>query len=252
MTCDDQNLALNALIDGELPASAHTPLLDHLATCPACATTLAGLLLLRSQLAQLAPLEAPNLALTQRIDAALTAPPPPLQFQPKRPTPRLIVIAGLALAASLLLALLLRPQPSPLLRAPPLRAIADAGLRQSIPARAILLANNRVGGADAWFAAHHLAQPPAPDLRQAGFQFVGCRTDIIAGHHAAILVYRDGAQKITLAAWPAPHQSSQSPRSARQSGQSIRYWRNGKLAFWISGAKRQTVRRFTAAYRTSS
>ena len=252
MTCDDQNLALNALIDGELPAANQAPLLDHLATCPACATTLAGLLLLRGQLAQLAPREAPSLALTQRLDAALTAPKPALQFPPKRPTALLTVTAGFALAASLLLALLLRPAQNPALRAPPLRAIADAGLRQSIPARAIVLADNRLGGADAWFAAHHLAQPPAPDLRQAGFQFVGCRTDIIAGHHAAILVYRHGAQKITLTAWPAPDQPRQSPRSAHQSGQSIRYWRNGKLAFWISGTKRHTVRRFTTAYRTSS
>lgn len=240
MSCKDRALELNALIDGELPLEAQAGLLGHIPTCPNCAAELVGLMMLRARLARLAPIEQPDETLTKRIDRAITSP------AVGRPRRRLILAGagGLALAAAIFLILLPRHD-----EASTIRAVVDAARRQAIPQAAIVLADTRTGGADAWFSRHHLATPPAPDLTPAGFRFLGCRTDIVAGHRASILVYGDAGQLVTLEVWSAGGEAAHKVRSGAADQHAVAYWNNGRSEFWVSGADRGTVTRFTAAYR---
>lgn len=244
MTCDGRVLELNALIDGELSREDERRLLAHVTTCPACATELAGLVALRMRLAWLAPVEAsPDLLIT-KIERAVT---PPVGFlSSQRRWPFLGGIAAMAIAAAIFFMI---SQPPP--HRAEIQSIADASLREAIAPTAIVLADTRRGGTDAWFARHHLAAPPAPDLRQAGYRFLGCRTDIIAGHRASILAYiKDGTQ-LTLIAWPANGEPAHKPRSALIRGQKVRYWNNGSLEFWATGAPPADVEKFATKYRKS-
>jgi anti-sigma factor RsiW len=240
MSCKDRALELNALIDGELPLEAQAVLLGHIPTCPNCAAELAGLMMLRARLARLAPIEQPDEALTKRIDRAITS------QAVGRPSRRLILAGagGLAIAAAIFLMLLPRHD-----EASTIRAVVDAALRQEIPPAAIVLADTRTGGADAWFSRHRLVTPPVPDLTPAGFRFLGCRTDIVAGHRASILVYGDAGQLVTLEVWPAGGEAAHKVRSGAADQHAVAYWNNGRSEFWVSGADRGIVTRFTAAYR---
>lgn len=240
MSCEDRTLELNALIDGELPPEAQAGLLGHIATCPNCAAELAGLMMLRARLARLAPIEQPAEALTKRIDRAITS------SAIARSSRWLILagVGGLAMAAAIFLMLLPRHD-----EAPTIRAVVDAARRQAIPQAAIVLADTRTGGADAWFSRHHLATPPVPDLTPAGFRFLGCRTDIVAGHRASILVYGDAGQRVTLEVWPAAGEAAHKVRSGTADRHAVVYWNNGRSEFWVSGADRGIVARFAIAYR---
>lgn len=244
MICDGRALDLNALIDGELARQAEHDLLAHVARCPACAAELAGLVALRMRLAWLAPAEAPSDALAAQIERAIA--PAPATRPNRRAWPVAAGLGVLAMAASLLLVMTHHAG-----KADDMRAVADAGLRQSISPAAIVLADTRRGGADAWFTRHGLAAPPVPDLHDAGFTFLGCRTDIIAGHRASILVYGQGNVRLTLVAWPADGAPPHHPRPGSVGDQVVRYWNNGRLKFWVTGAPRADVTRFTAAYRAA-
>lgn len=247
MNCEDRTLDLNALIDGELPGGSENALLAHMATCPACASDFAGLLTLRSRLTRLAPFEPPSEELATHIERSIAR--PGRGSGPARRAVRsvLVGVSALALAAAVILLLLPRHD-----GAPTVRAVADASLRQELPKSAIILADTRVGGADAWFARHHLATPPAPDLASVGFTFLGCRTDIIAGHRASILVYGRDGDRLTLVAWPTDGETAHKARVASAEDQAVRYWNNGELEFWVTGGDRKLVRRFAVAYRESA
>lgn len=250
MNCEDRTLDLHALLDDELHDQAATDLVRHMATCPACTATFADLLLLRSKLARLAPVEQLDPALIGRIDAAITS-SKPVQRPLRSRSWKLPALSGglVGLAAAAIIMLMLQTGNH---EAPTIRAVADAGLRQSIPAQAVSLADNRPGGADAWFARRHLAQPPVPNLTKAGFVFAGCRTDIIAGHSASILVYQHAKSQITLIAWPADGEAAHPVRRSAVAGHAVSYWNDGTIEFWITGTQRQAVQRFTAAYRQST
>jgi anti-sigma factor RsiW len=241
------------MLDLELSDAAATDLVQHLASCRACAAEFASLLALRGKLARLVPDEMIDPALLRRVDAAIT-PPAPLEARSwfrssRRPAwfGGLGALGGFTVAAVLGLLMVGGSR-----EASTFRAVADAGLRQTIPAHAVMLANNRPGGADAWFARRHLAQPPVPDLTKAGFTFAGCRTDIIAGHAASILVYRHAKSDITLIVWPSNGESAHPVRIGAAAGETLTYWNNGTLEFWVAGQPRGAVQRFAAAYRTKS
>jgi anti-sigma factor RsiW len=250
MNCEDRTLDLHALLDHELHDQAANDLVRHMATCPTCAATFANLLLLRSKLARLAPVEQLDPALIGRIDAAITS-SKPVQRPLRSRSWKLPALSGglVGLAAAAMIMLMLQTGNH---EAPTIRAVADAGLRQSIPMQAVSLADNRPGGADAWFGRRHLAQPPVPNLTKAGFVFAGYRTDIIAGHSASILVYQHAKSQITLIAWPADGEAAHPVRTSAVAGHAVTYWNNGTIEFWITGNQRQAVQRFTAAYRQST
>ena len=238
MTCPDRELDLNALIDAELDPDGEAGLLAHIAGCPGCAADLAGLLMVRARLARMVPAEAPPGALVRRVERTVAG-TMPLRSTRRWPAALGLAVGGLAIAASIVLTTLPDPE------RPTLRAVADAGLRGA----PVALATIPMGATDTWFATHGVTAPPARDLTAAGFDFVGCRSDIVAGHRAAILIYAAEDAPITVLAWPAHGEPAHGVRTTTNGGRAVRYWNDGATEFWVTGGDDATVARFAAAYR---
>ena len=249
MICPEREPALNGLIDGELTAAEAREIAAHLVSCPGCAAGLAGLLVLRAEIAALAPPEPTPAELRSRIVSAIAAPAVPLQQRPpRRPVLRAArrpaaLAVGLALAAAVALGIF---AVTPSGEGPTLRALADAAIRSDLP-RPLTVARD---AATAWFVRHQLAAPPAPGLGRAGFRFAGFGADLVAGHRAAVLTYRRHGEGLSLFAWPAgagegPHP----PRTGRTRTMTVIYWNDGHTEFWAVGTRPGTVAAFVAAYR---
>jgi anti-sigma factor RsiW len=67
-----------------------------------------------------------------------------------------------------------------------------------------------------------------------GYRLVAARPDIIAGHQARVVVYTQGAERITLCIWPAGREAAHPVRQAVYRGTAIRYWNDGRAEFWAA------------------
>src|ERR1700675_4881525 len=74
MTCDEAEILLHALIDGELDAGHARDVEAHVATCPTCAEELKAVRAMRAAIAQANLKEAAPAQLRSRIEAALAVP----------------------------------------------------------------------------------------------------------------------------------------------------------------------------------
>lgn len=244
MKCLEREIELNMLVDGEIENSVEAGLLEHISICPNCAAELASLLALKSRLNRLVPVESPATELAVRIEYALR---PYSGYKIHRNLKMAgYIISSVAIAAAIILTIIPREESLTI------RAIADAASRQNITGAAIILADNRAGGADAWFKSQNLVAPPTPDLTRFGYKFIGCRTDVVAGHQASIVVYGRDNDQISLVVWPAHDEPPHKPRFAHINGDTMQYWNNGTLEFWATGDDSQKVRDFTEHYRRST
>ena len=74
MTCDEAEILLHALIDGELDAGHARDVETHVAACPACADKLQAFRAMRETMAQAHLKQAAPAHLRNRIEAALAVP----------------------------------------------------------------------------------------------------------------------------------------------------------------------------------
>jgi anti-sigma factor RsiW len=221
MTCDDRFEQISAMLDGELAAPELAELTAHIAACPDCARVLAELGGLRAALAEAVPEEPVAAGLAARIEASLQqASRPPagqvLAFPSRRPAGRTgWLAAGAAIAAMLTLALWPHHHDESL----DLGGVRDAALRTAL-------------------AAAPVTTPSGPGSAPAlpGYRLAAARPDVIAGHQARVLVYTQGAERITLCIWPAGHEAAHSVRQAVYRGMAIRYWNDGRTEFWAASA----------------
>jgi len=217
MSCVDRQEHLNALLDGELSAEETAALTAHLAVCPDCAKSLAGLARLRAALTHAIPEEEVSADLLMRVEAALDAEAAVrpahdiIPFRRRPPARRLAWIgAGAAIAAGLTIALLPRDDKSR-----DLMAVRDATLRGA-------LAQLQTG-------------PAVPAVR--GFQFASARMDVVAGHRSQVLVYKRNGDTITLCIWPANGEPAHGVRKTVYQNTAISYWNDGKREFWAASAE---------------
>ena len=222
MNCDDRTLQLNALLDGELPATEAAELTAHLASCPQCSRLLAELGALRAALADTFPEEVISPEFHARIAGAIDGAlaggggDNVIRFRPRAWWPQLASLtAGAALAAMLTLALLPNQHQNS-----ELMAVRDAALRGG----AVLAA---AGGA---------AAPNVP-----GFQLTRARQDVVAGHPAQVLAYMHAQQTITLCIWPANGEPAHDVREAKYRGMAISYWNDGTSEYWAASAGSDAV-----------
>ncbi len=204
---------LNAMLDGELPATAITPLARHVAACPDCAKHLAELAALHMALQQEYPAAEVPQEFYEKIngllDREMPQPPKVIRYQP-RPVRRRIAWLAAGTAVVAMLAILLLPRQ---VATPDLMSVRDAALRGS-----------------AWQTSHGIPAGPAV----AGFQLVTARSDIIAGHSAQVLTYLKDHQTIVLCIWSANGEPAHAVRKAIYKGMAINYWNDGKHEYWAA------------------
>ena len=242
MTCDDRELQLNALIDGELDRAAAQDLLQHVADCPDCAATLVGLMAVKTRLAALAPERVAPAIVVQRVDQALLV--HARRFNLLRWTAG-FGLGTLASGLAAVIAFIFLPNNE----LPTLRAIVDANNRVAMANMVPYNGEPIRAQADAWFIEHKLAAPAALNLTSYGFALKAYRADYVAGHRAAVLDYSSSGKNVSLIAWPAGGEPALGLRYGDVSGQQVQYWNDGKLEYWASGSDTATLLRFVAAYR---
>lgn len=226
MTCDEANILLHALVDGELDAGHAREVEAHLATCAKCAAAARDYREMKKAFAQgglryTAPPE-----LRRRIEASLP--------RAEAPTRRALLkgfafgSAVSAIAASGLFAIILRGDDEQRLQT----EYVSAHLRSLQANHLTDVVSTDQHTVKPWFNGRLDVSPPVVDLSPQGFALIGGRLDYIEGRPVAAVIYRRRQHVINLF---VSQGASTEPRAARMEtvqGFNIRRWSQRGLNYW--------------------
>jgi anti-sigma factor RsiW len=225
MICEEAEILLHALADGELDAGHARELEAHVASCPRCARQLRDIRDLRDALAARAlRFEAPA-SLRARIEDALPAPR-------ARPSRRALLqgfalgsaLTG-AIAASVVVMVLRRDNDERIVG-----EVVSAHLRSLQAEHLTDVQSSDQHTVKPWFNGRIDIAPPVIDLTAQGFTLIGGRLDYVDGKAAAALVYRRRKHVINL--FIAPARGIAIPHGMETvQGFNVRRWVEGGLKF---------------------
>jgi anti-sigma factor RsiW len=253
MTCEEVEILLHALLDGELDAGHARDVEAHLASCPRCARQLAAYRDMHTVLARTdLRYEAPA-ALRRRIEQALPSPPV------ARPNRRALlqgfafggVLSG-ALAAGLVTVVLRNDRDERIVG-----DVVNAHLRSLQGDHLIDVQSSNQHTVKPWFNGRLDVAPPVVDLTAQGFTLIGGRLDYVDAKAVGALVYKRRAHVINLFVLPASMVDRFAPGAETVQGFNIRRWSAQGLEFWavsdINGEELQEFEgKFAAAARAGA
>lgn len=243
LACAEHDLALHALVDGELDAIASARLEGHLRRCPDCRAALERIEGTRALFADPALRAAMPDALRARLTGAV--PVAPSQSPRFRAGPWLGGGAVGALAASLALLLV-----APDLAEPGLAdALIDGQIRSLQSGHLVDVATSDRHVVKPWFNGRITYAPPVVDLKAQGFPLIGGRLDVIARENVAALVFRRRLHTINLYIRPAPGVAAALVTRRQRAGYNVVRWVHGGLEFWaVSDLEAGELDQFRAAF----
>jgi anti-sigma factor RsiW len=245
--CSEREMALHALVDGELDALDAVALEAHLRGCAGCRDELQRIEHVREALADPALRPAAPAGLKARIVAQTASRPTP------RPAARWTAFGGGsltgALAASLLLMLAV-----PRIAEPGIADEIIGGQIRSLQASHlvdVVTSNRHV--VKPWFNGRIDFSPPVADLAPQGFPLVGGRLDVVGGRTVAVLVYGRRLHRINLFVRPAPALASPFASEMRRASYSLVRWRAGGLEYWaVSDIEPAELQQFRRTFENST
>lgn len=83
-----------------------------------------------------------------------------------------------------------------------------------------------------WFNGKLDFSPPVIELKDQGFPLIGGRLDYIAGHPAAVIVYRRNRHPIDLYVWPTTQDQSRPTHMVGEHGYHVVHWQSAGMTFW--------------------
>jgi anti-sigma factor RsiW len=226
MTCDEAEILLHALLDGELDAGHVREVEAHIATCERCAIQLKTYRDMRSAMAGSdLQFTAPPL-LRRRIEAAL----------PKAHTPnRRAVLKGFAMgsvlsavAATGLVVVVLRHEDEQRI----LSDMVSAHLRALQAGHLTDVLSTDQHTVKPWFNGRLDVAPPVVDLTAQGFTLIGGRLDYVNGRTIGAIVYRRRTHVINLFVAQTTNAESRAARIETVQGFNIRHWSEHGLTYW--------------------
>jgi anti-sigma factor RsiW len=228
MTCDEAEILLHALIDGELDAGHAREVEDHIAGCPDCAAALAAYREMSKAIAG-ADLRytAPPL-LRKRIEAALP------QTQAQMPNRRAVLrgfamgSAVSAIAATGLVAIVLRDDDAQRIES----EIVSAHLRSLQAGHLTDVISTDQHTVKPWFNGKLEVSPPVVDLTALGFTLIGGRLDYVDARPIGAIVYRRRAHIINLFVAQTASTEHRAAKMETIQGFNIRSWRDRGLNYW--------------------
>jgi len=227
MTCDEAEILLHALIDGELDAGHAREVEDHIAGCPRCAAALAGWRELSKAVADADLRYTAPSALRRRIEASL----PQAQAQPSRRA----VLRGFAMgsavsaiAATGLIAIVLRNDDQSRITS----EIVSAHLRSLQAGHLTDVLSTDQHTVKPWFNGRLDVAPPVIDLTAQGFTLIGGRLDYIDARPVGAIVYRRRLHVINLFVAQTASTESRAARTETFQGFNVRNWSEGGLNYW--------------------
>ena len=220
--CEDRQLMLNGLLDGELDAANTTTMETHLASCHDCRDEYARMQAVRRMIAQPGVRYQAAEGLRTRV-AAPTDEPVVRRRASVLPSWLAPGAAG-ALAASLALMLFVPPGSRQ-----PIEDEVIAGHIRSLQAEHLTdVRTSNQHLVKPWFNGRIDFSPPVPELSAQGFPLAGGRLDYAGGRTVAAIVYRRRLHTINLFVWPA---SDGSPQSLERDGYALTEWTRGGLRY---------------------
>ena len=228
MTCDDAEILLHALVDGELDAGHTSEVEAHVATCPRCTAELAAIRQMHDAIARAdLKFSAPPL-LRRRIEAALP--------QPQKAAPsRRFVLKGFAmgsavsaLAATGLVAIVLSKDDQQRIEA----EIVSAHLRSLQAGHLTDVISTDQHTVKPWFNGKLDVSPPVIDLTAQGFTLIGGRLDYVDARAIGAVVYKRRQHVINLFVAQTADTGQHAAKTDTIQGFNIRRWGEGGMKFW--------------------
>ena len=226
MTCEEAEILLHALLDGELDAGHAREVEAHVANCPRCTAELGALRQMQAALAHAdLSYKAPP-ALRQRIEGALPQ---------RRVTSRRSLLQGFALgsavsalAATGLVAIVLRNDDEQRI----LSEVVSAHLRSLQAGHLTDVVSTDQHTVKPWFNGRLDVAPPVIDLTAQGFALVGGRLDSIDARTLGAVVYRRRSHVINLFVGQGASAERRGAKTETVQGFNIRRWSERGLNYW--------------------
>ena len=226
MTCDEADILLHALIDGELDAGHAREVENHIAACARCASALKTYRDMKETISAADVRFAAPTHLRQRIEAAIPQ---------SRGTSRRSLLAGFAMgsavsaiAATGIVAIVLRNDDEQRIAS----EIVSAHLRSLQAGHLTDVLSTDQHTVKPWFNGRLDVSPPVIDLTALGFTLIGGRLDYIDGRAIGAVVYKRRAHVINLFVAQTPNATHSAARTEDVQGFNIRRWRDHGLNFW--------------------
>lgn len=227
MTCDEADILLHALIDGELDAGNAREVESHIATCARCAAALKTYRDMKAAIATADMRFTAPAQLRQRIEAALP--------QSHGTTSRRSLLASFAMgsavsamAATGIVAIVLRNDDEQRIAS----EVVSAHLRSLQAGHLTDVLSTDQHTVKPWFNGRLDVSPPVIDLTALGFTLIGGRLDYIDGRAIGAVVYKRRAHVINLFVAQTPNTTHSAARTEDVQGFNTRHWRNRGLSFW--------------------
>jgi anti-sigma factor RsiW len=226
MTCDEAEILLHALIDGELDAGHAREVEEHIKACPRCAAELAAYREMSQAVAGADLRFAAPPELRRRIEAALP--------QTRAPSRRAVLrgfamgSAASAIAATGLVAVVLRNDDAQRIEA----EVVSAHLRSLQAGHLTDVLSTDQHTVKPWFNGKLDVSPPVVDLTAQGFTLIGGRLDYVDARAIAAIVYRRRAHVINLFVAQTATTEHRAARIEAIQGFNIRRWSDRGLNYW--------------------
>jgi anti-sigma factor RsiW len=226
MTCDETDILVHALIDGELDAGHAREVEDHIATCPRCAKQLAAYRQMSKAIAGADLSYTAPASLRQRIEATL----PEVRKPNRRAVLRGFAMGSAvsAIAASGVVAIVLRSDDEARIKS----EIVSAHLRSLQAGHLTDVLSTDQHTVKPWFNGRLDVSPPVVDLTARGFTLIGGRLDYVDARAVAAIVYRRRLHVINLFVTQTASTEHRPARTETFQGFNIRTWSDGGLNYW--------------------
>jgi len=230
MTCDEAEILLHALIDGELDAGHSRDVEEHVAGCPRCVAALADYREMSKAIAGANLRYSAPLKLRRRIEASLPQALPQTSAPSRRSVIRGFAMGSAvsALAATGLVAIVLRNDDEQRL----LSEVVTAHLRSLQAGHLIDVVSTDQHTVKPWFNGKLDVSPPVIDLTAQGFTLIGGRLDYVDVRAIGAVVYRRRQHVINLFVAQTANTERRAAKMETMQGFNVRRWSEQGMNFW--------------------
>jgi anti-sigma factor RsiW len=239
MTCDEAEILLHALIDGELDAGHAREVEEHIANCPSCAAQLRAYREMSKAVAGADLRYAAPPGLRRRIEASLP--------QTKMPNRRAVLrgfamgSAASAIAATGLVAIILRSDDEARIQS----EVVSAHLRSLQAGHLTDVLSTDQHTVKPWFNGKIDVAPPVVDLTAQGFTLIGGRLDYVDTRPIGAIVYKRRSHVINLFVAQTASTERRAAKIEALQGFNIRHWSERGLNYWaVSDLARDELAEF--------
>jgi anti-sigma factor RsiW len=227
MTCEEAEVLVHALVDGELDAGHARKVENHIASCPRCAALLRDYRAMSRAIADAGVRFTAPPALRRRIEAAL---PQPVIAPSRRAVLRGFALGSAvsAMAATGLVAIVLRNDDMERIQS----EVISAHLRSLQAGHLTDVVSTDQHTVKPWFSGKLDVAPPVIDLTAQGFTLIGGRLDYIDARAIGAIVYKRRLHVINLFVAQTANTERHAAKITALQGFNIRRWSDRGLNYW--------------------